>query len=220
MWRALKDRSGRSALNTWAQRSTAFGPKPTRRLVARPDRQGRGLARVDRGRRCADADALLLVTAPENYAGAPAGNSTSTSRPAVPSWRFRARMPFVADVLKRYGTRAVRGRMPRPSTARLQLAAGTLTTPSWPSPALEEFTWAARSRQLADVFESCSRPRDRRAASKGSSTCSMDLPEGIRCDSGSRWTSTATGLTRTPRQTRCCSTRCGPAIDLTVQALP
>ena len=49
-------------------------------------------------------------------------------------------------------------RTPRLSRPRSNAGFRSLIAPSWPSADLEEFTWAARSRQLVDVFESCLAP--------------------------------------------------------------
>ena len=100
-----------------------------------------------------DADALLLVTAPENYGGAPGGKLYEYLAACRPILAVTGLDPFVADVLKRTGHGLCLETADAVTVALAQLAAGSLATPPWPSPALEEFTWPARSRQLAEVFD-------------------------------------------------------------------
>ena len=125
------------------------------------ERTGLSHALIDRGvvslngsrRAMCDADALLLVTAPDTYAGAPGGKLYEYLAACRPILAVQGLDPFVADVLRRTGHGLCLGDAEAVRTALAQLAGGSLTTPSWPSPALHEFTWSNRSRQLADVFD-------------------------------------------------------------------
>ena len=102
-----------------------------------------------------DADALLLVTAPEGLAGSPGGKLYEYLAACRPILAVPGTDEFVADVLQRTGHGVCAPDAEAVQAALERLASGSLIAPSWPSADLEEFTWAARSRQLVDVFESC-----------------------------------------------------------------
>ena len=67
----------------------------------------------------------------------------------------------MADVLQRTGHGVCAPDAEAVQAALERLASGSLIAPSWPSADLQGFTWAARSRQLVDVFESCLARRSR-----------------------------------------------------------
>jgi phospholipid N-methyltransferase len=67
----------------------------------------------------------------------------------------------LADVLRRTRHGVCAPSADSVCAALEQLASGTFSVPAWPSAAIQEFTWSARSKLLADVFDSlCPRHAD------------------------------------------------------------
>ena len=116
----------------------------------------RGMVTLARSREAMrEADALLLVTAPEDQAGSPGGKLYEYLAACRPILAVPGTDEFVADILQRTGHGVCAPDAEDVQAALERLASGSLIAPSWPSADLDEFTWAARSRQLVDVFESC-----------------------------------------------------------------
>jgi hypothetical protein len=132
----------------------------------------RGVVSLARSRAAMlDADALLLVTAPDTITGIPGGKLYEYLAACRPILAVPGSDPFVRDVLERTRHGWCLDDADAVRIALERLAAGTLTVPSWPSHALEEFTWSARGRQLAEIFEHVrsGEPADR-VAKRGSTS--------------------------------------------------
>jgi glycosyltransferase involved in cell wall biosynthesis len=102
-----------------------------------------------------EADALLLVTTSDGLAGSPGGKLYEYLAASKPIIAVPGTDEYAADVLRRTGRGVGAADPDAVCTALVELAAGSLAVPPWPSADLEEFTWGARSRLVADVFERC-----------------------------------------------------------------
>lgn len=111
-----------------------------------------------------DADALLLVTAPEGYTGSPGGKLYEYLAACRPILAVPGTDEFVADVLHRTEHGVCAPNADAVCAALERLASGTLTAPSWSPADLQAFTWSARSRLLADIFKSVIAPSNGRAS--------------------------------------------------------
>ncbi len=114
----------------------------------------RGVVSLDRSRHAmCEADALLLVTTSDGLLGSPGGKLYEYLAASKPILAVPGTDEYAADVLRRTGRGIGAATANGVRSALEQLASGSLALPPWPSAALEEFTWAARTRLLSDVFE-------------------------------------------------------------------
>jgi glycosyl transferase family 4 len=114
----------------------------------------RGVVSLERSREAMlDADVLLLVTAPDGYAGSPGGKLYEYLAACRPVLAVPGTDEFVADVLRRTGHGVCAPDADAVFAALEQLASGSLAVPSWPSAGLQSFTWSARSLLLAEIFD-------------------------------------------------------------------
>ena len=109
-----------------------------------------------------NADVLLLIPSATGFSS-PGGKFYEYLAACRPILAVPGTDLFVEDALRRTRHGLCAQGVDAVQVALTELASGSWVAPSWPSAGLEEFTWAGRSRQLAEVFESCLERRTKRS---------------------------------------------------------
>jgi hypothetical protein len=113
-----------------------------------------GVVSLARSRRAmVDADALLLIPSAAEYSS-PGGKFFEYLASCRPILAVPGTDEFVVDALGQTGHGMCAPNADTVCAALEQVASGAARVPSWPSTALQSFTWSSRSRLLAEVFDS------------------------------------------------------------------